>query len=158
MCPSCGHELEDEEEIGEDPKSESPSQHQTLENYYRAQNSGRYSKESQNQSKPYYHSNPDLSRSTSRSSVEVEPINEPSGESNIRLSSYARGMETESPPLCEFCDKPTRYIKEYGRWYCFNCKKYSKSRTRPVEVPESLRSENRTGRGKPLKDYPRYSK
>jgi ribosomal protein L37AE/L43A len=161
MCPSCGHELEEEEDISASPNIESPQQHQTLEDYYRSQNSGRYSKRSGDQPDPYYKPNPDLSRSDTRPRMEVEPITESTSESNIRLSSYARGMDTESPPLCEFCKKPTRYIKEYGRWYCFDCKKYSKSRARPVEVPESIRNGRRTGgvhQGKPLKDYPRYSK
>ncbi len=30
----------------------------------------------------------------------------------------------EGKPLCPHCGKPLTYIKQYQRWYCYNCKRY----------------------------------
>jgi hypothetical protein len=157
VCPGCGRELEEEEDIVERSQSDPPSQHQTLENYYRAQNTGKYTKNQREEYNSYYQPGSGYSESRNRPVVEVEPLKEPAPLPEVQLSSYARGEHTDSPPTCEFCDKPTRYIKEYGRWYCYSCNKYSKSRAKPVEVP--VHKSRGTGQGsKPLKDYPRYSK
>lgn len=31
---------------------------------------------------------------------------------------------TPAQPICPTCRKPLSYIKQYQRWYCYNCKKY----------------------------------
>lgn len=28
-------------------------------------------------------------------------------------------------PLCQTCGQPLTFIQQYGRWYCYNCNKYS---------------------------------
>jgi len=156
MCPSCGRELEEEEDNIELEKDDTPSQHDTLENYYRAKSSGKYGEPDRTDQQASF--------STSRPArdfVEVEPIQNQRPEPEVQLSSYARRQDESIPPICEYCDKPTRYINEYGRWYCYDCKKYSKSRVKPVEVPAGIESRVKASGGqgaKPLKDYPRYSK
>ena len=163
MCPGCGHELEEEEDNVERDKIDSSSQHDTLENYYRSKSSGNYTETNRDDNWAERQSTLTSSRQVNKF-VEVEPIHSqgPGASPEIQLSRYARGQDNDSPPVCEFCDKPTRYIKEYGRWYCYGFKKYSKSRAKPVEIPDRIESRvNAGGAGqgkKPLKDYPRYSK
>jgi hypothetical protein len=133
-----------------------------LENYYRSKSSGNYSETNRDDNWADRQSTLTSSRQV-KEVVEVEPIHshEQSASPEIQLSSYARGQDNGSPPVCEFCEKPARYIKQYGRWYCYDCKKYSKSKARPVEIPDRIESRVQAGGGqgkKPLKDYPRYSK
>jgi sporulation protein YlmC with PRC-barrel domain len=30
----------------------------------------------------------------------------------------------QTQPICPTCNRPASFIKEYQRWYCYNCKKY----------------------------------
>ncbi len=37
---------------------------------------------------------------------------------------YAAPRPTEAAPRCPRCGGPLRYIKEYERWWCDNCRQY----------------------------------
>lgn len=40
------------------------------------------------------------------------------------FSSIKEIIPKQEKKICPTCGKPATYIKEYGRWYCYNCKKY----------------------------------
>ncbi|MDI6887283.1 MAG: hypothetical protein QMC98_01410 [Candidatus Thermoplasmatota archaeon] len=54
----------------------------------------------------------------------------PKAEPQVAVAQQAAGAQY----LCRLCSQPMSYIKEYGSWYCNNCKKYaSEMPTYPCE-------------------------
>jgi len=47
------------------------------------------------------------------------------GQNASPVSAQTPVHEEESTPLCPKCGRPLTYIKEYDRWYCYNCKEYA---------------------------------
>ncbi len=162
MCPNCGREIEEEEDIAQREQTTPKTQHNALEQYYRAQHSGKYENPSQGQSEAPDGDSPYSKYRALKNSVEVQPMREPPKAPEEQLSSYARHRTSEPPPDCTQCSKPLTYIEKYGRWYCYDCKIYSQSQnTSPGAERPSETQEPRGGRVQkkyPLKDYPGYRK
>jgi hypothetical protein len=32
--------------------------------------------------------------------------------------------QSTAAPMCPTCGQPLTFVQQYGRWYCYNCKKY----------------------------------
>lgn len=161
MCPNCGRELEEEEDIAQRETTIPQTQHNALDQYYRAQQSGKYESTPQEPISGVEGQSPYSKYRQLKDGVEVKPISEPSQPPQEQLSSYATG-HTEQTPTCTYCFKRLTFIEKYGRWYCYDCKKYSKSKESPSEVPGSGGSQEpprgRVQKKYPLKDYPGYKK
>ncbi|MGB9895957.1 MAG: PRC-barrel domain-containing protein [Thermoproteota archaeon] len=49
----------------------------------------------------------------------------PATEEKKGLLSSVKGLiPKQEKKICPTCGKPATYIKEYDRWYCYNCQKY----------------------------------
>jgi protein-arginine kinase activator protein McsA len=162
MCPNCGREIEEEEDIAQREQATPPTQHNALEQYYRAQHSGKYEDKSQEPVKTADGDSPYSKYRALKNSVEVQPMHEPPKTPEAQLSSYASHRASEQPPDCSSCFKPLTYIEKYGRWYCYDCKKYSKPQSTSPDAARSAEPQepHRGGTRKkfPLKDYPGYRK
>lgn len=60
---------------------------------------------------------------TSTSETTVSSISSTEEKKGI-LSSFKGLIPKQEKKICPTCGKPATYIKEYDRWYCYNCKKY----------------------------------
>jgi len=55
----------------------------------------------------------------------VTPTEAKEAKKGVPISSFLKkiGLKREKK-LCPICGKPLTYIKQYKRWYCYNCGKY----------------------------------
>ena len=64
----------------------------------------------------------------------------------------------EGPRVCPTCGNDSKYIEQYGRWYCYNCKTYLPAEEKKPELPPSVQAPNCPTCGNPSKYIEQYER